>query len=426
MSLPNPPTVADGAAPTKSGAAYVALSPSGKALVELLRKVARVGIQYQLMNQILEPSGVMVLPRTPPIQLDPHVAGLVAGDNPGEQLSRADSEEQLLLDQQLGVESKSGGRKSLQLANEDEDDSVSDNNERYYTPRPWDYRTPSPPSTISDLTDVPNQADLDDEVVQLVDPSQPSFDGGLVSQRHEQSNSGLSSSSDISNHGLGIQLAGADILHGSQKTQSQRSATTPNTTPSPTERQPPGVPSRYKLPKGKDHCNKQLLTKWRKDYSAHSNPLDPAEAAKIIADTRTSIIDLYLRENRTTSRAMNLLGEQATHDPLIMNLLDKSAREKDAKLEKVYQVYLKYAKQEIKNPGSRKMWFPRAGGRNDENRDNDGGPPRKKRKGNGVANGKVVVIKLEDDDGISSSPYNLRVQTRRLRYDKLIKGETAW
>ena len=91
----------------------MALSPSGKALVELLQKVARVGIQYQLINQILEPSGVMVLPRTPPIKLDPHVAELVAGDSPGERLSRADSEEQLLLDQQLSIDSKSGGRRSL-------------------------------------------------------------------------------------------------------------------------------------------------------------------------------------------------------------------------------------------------------------------------------------------------------------------------
>ncbi|KAL8878297.1 MAG: hypothetical protein Q9198_003857, partial [Flavoplaca austrocitrina] len=200
-------------------------------------------------------------------------------------------------------------------------------------------------------------ADLDDEILQLANPSQPSFDGGLVSQRHEESNRGLSSSSNISNHGLETQSAGADNIHGSQ-TQSERSATTPNTTTSPTDRQPPGIPSRHKLPKGKEHSNKQLLTKWRKDYSALSNPLYPTEAAKIIADTRTSIVDLYLRENRTTSRAMNLLGEQATHDLLIMNLLDKSAREKDGRLERVYQVYLKYAKQEIKKPGSRKTWFP--------------------------------------------------------------------
>ncbi|KAL9618499.1 MAG: hypothetical protein Q9204_008396, partial [Flavoplaca sp. TL-2023a] len=374
---------------------------------------------------ILEPSGVMVLPRTPPIQLDPHTAGLVAGDSPGERLSAANSKEQLLLDQQLGVESKSSGRKSLQVANEDEDESLSDNNERYYTPRPWDYRTPSPPLTISDLTDIPNPADLDDKILQLADPPQPSSDASSVSQRHEESNSGHSTSSDISNHGFETQSARVDLLHGSQ-TQSKRSATTPNTTPSPTDRQPPGVPSRHKLSKGKDHRNKQLLTKWRKDYSALSSPLDAAEAAKIIADTRTSIVDLYLRENRTTSRAMNLLGEQATHDPLIMNLLDKSAREKDPILEKVFQVYLKYAKQEIKNPGSRQTWFQKAGGRNDENGDNDDGPPRKKRKGNGVANGEVVLIKLEEHDGISSSPYNLRVQTPRLRYDKLIKGENAW
>ncbi|KAL8878408.1 MAG: hypothetical protein Q9192_008456, partial [Flavoplaca navasiana] len=176
MSLPNPLTDPDSARPTEPVAADMALSPSGNALVELLRKVARVGIQYQLVNQILEPSGVMVLPRTPSIRLDPHAAGLVDGDSPGERLSTANSEEQLLLDQQLGVDSKSGGRKSLQLANEDEDDSVSDTNERYYTPRPWDYRTPSPPLTISDLTDAPNPVDLDDETLQLADPSQPSPD----------------------------------------------------------------------------------------------------------------------------------------------------------------------------------------------------------------------------------------------------------
>ncbi|KAL9023628.1 MAG: hypothetical protein Q9180_008163, partial [Flavoplaca navasiana] len=98
---------------------------------------------------------------------------------------------------------------------------------------------------------------------------------------------------------------------------------------------------------------------------------------------------------------MNLLGEQATHDPLIMNLLDKSAREKDAKLERVFQVYLKYAKQEIKNPGSQKMWFPKAGGRNDENGDNDDDPPKKKRRVNRVAD---AVIQVEEDDGTFSSP----------------------
>lgn len=308
------------------------------------------------------------------------------------------------------------------MANEDQDESVSDNNERYYTPRPWDYSTSSPPLTISDLTEAPKLADLDDENLQLADPAQPSSDAGLVSRRHEGSNRELSTSSDISNHGLETQSAGADVFHGSQM-QSHRSAITPDTTPSPTGRQPPGVLSRHKLPKGKDHHNKQLLTRWRKDYRTLSNPLDPAKAARIIADTRTSIVDLYLRENRTTSRAMNLLGEQATHDPLIMNLLDKSAREKDARLERVFQVYLKYAKQEIKNPGSRKIWFPKAGGCNDENGDNDGGPPNKKRRVTGTAD---AVIKLEEEDGTPSSPYNLRMQTPRMRYDKLIKGEPGW
>ncbi|KAL9007355.1 MAG: hypothetical protein Q9180_009683, partial [Flavoplaca navasiana] len=108
---------------------------------------------------------------------------------------------------------------------------------------------------------------------------------------------------------------------------------------------------------------------------------------------------------------------QATHDPLIMNLLDKSAREKDARLEKVFQVYLKYAKLEIKNPGSRKVWFPKAGGRNEHD---EIGPPKKRRRVTGTAD---AVIKLEEGDGTPSSPYNLRTQTPRLRYDKLIKGE---
>ena len=283
------------------------------------------------------------------------------------------------------------------MANEDVDESVSDTNERYYTPRPWDYRTPSPPLTISDLTEVPKLADFDDEILQLADPSQPPQDVGSVSQRHEKSNSGHSSSSDILKHGLETQPARADVLHGSQ-TQSQRSATTLNTTPNLTDRQPPEVQSRHKFSKRKDRRNKQLLTNWRKNYSTQSTQLDPTKVAKIIADTRTSIVDLYLHENRTTSRAMNLLGEQATHDPLIMTLLDKSTREKDARLEKVFQVYLKYAKQEIKKPGSRKTWFSRAGDRNGGDEDQESGtdvPPKKKRRVTGIAD---AVIKLEEDD----------------------------
>ncbi|KAL8882521.1 MAG: hypothetical protein Q9192_007568, partial [Flavoplaca navasiana] len=256
--------------------------------------------------------------------------------------------------------------------------------------------------------------DLDDETLQLADPSQPSPDAGSVSRRHEESNCGLSNSSDNSNHGLETQSAGANVLHGSQKTQSQRSATTPDTTPSPIGRQPSGVPSRHKLAKERDHQNKQLITKWRQDYNAQSTPLDPTKATKIIADTRTSIVDLYLREHRTTSRAMNVLGEQATRDPLMMNLLNKSAREKDDRLEKVFQVYLKYAKQEIKNPGSRQRWFPKTGGRSDGDEDHESRtemPPKKKRRAARIVD---AVIKVEDEDGTSSSPYNLRMQTPRL------------
>ncbi|KAI4229414.1 MAG: hypothetical protein L6R36_000868 [Xanthoria steineri] len=113
----------------------------------------------------------------------------------------------------------------------------------------------------------------------------------------------------------------------------------------------------------KERWDALLLTQWR--ARRHFEPLTPEKTAEITATTKTA---------------------EATHDPSVMILLDQPGRAQHEIREKVFQVLLRYAKQEVKHPGSRKRWFQPSAQRDHEedvkalDSSTDSSPPGKRRR----------------------------------------------
>ncbi|KAI4282676.1 MAG: hypothetical protein L6R38_002766 [Xanthoria sp. 2 TBL-2021] len=496
----------------------MALDPVNKAIVDMLKVQFAAGtLQLDLVNEVMEPWVEIVLPEPPyrnrSTEREPQQPNPIVADNQPTASSSSEVDIQNILDGQLRVEGERSVRQDVEIASHgNEAGSVSETNERYYTPRPWDYHTPSPPSTISDLTDLPDsdedgsepdlflarseanpgardrevqrhadlpaeqtsssivaEGDQDQETPEFpADTTANPIDAFLITRIQDVVAFAAQKSNEAGNPILGqalnallkrsvhnprlLNLLGA-ICGGRQTEIRARhfkillkyewaQLNYENRLPKWYSNLPLASRERLalsekpldkiKLRKGafrdaKKRWNELLLTQWRERHDIEPpQPLTPQKVAEIIARTRKSIEKLYEAGKTTISRAMNLLGEQATHDPAVMMLLDERARAKNGTREKVFQIYLKYAKQELKRPGSRKKWFSRPDPPNNEDDvgAQDSGtefPPRKKRRLHRVADNGDPVIKEEDestssDVPVTSSPYNLRRKIPRRPY----------
>ncbi|KAI4254687.1 MAG: hypothetical protein L6R42_007095 [Xanthoria sp. 1 TBL-2021] len=501
-------------------AAYMALDPVNKAIVDMLKVQFEAGtLQLDLVNEVLEPWVKVVLPGPPyrnrSTERTPQQPDTVVADNQPTASSSSEVDVQNLLDGQLRVEGERPVKKDVEIGTHDEEEgSGSDTNERYYTPRPWDYHTPSPPSTISDLTDLPDTDDdgsepglyrarsdanhrtrdqevqghpnlpadiisisIDAEVEE--DQETPKFpadttanpiDALLITKIQDAVAFAAQKANEAGDPILGQVLNALlnrsvhnprllnllDAICGGRQTETrarhfkillkyehsqleygkqlpkwysdlplasrQRLALS---------EKPLDMNKLYKraFRDAEKRWNELLLTQWRDRHNIEPPPpLTPQKVAGIITRTRKSIEQFYEAGKTTISRALNLLGEQATRDPAVMILLDEPARANNGTREKVFQIYLKYAKQELKRPGSRKKWFSRPDRPNNEDdlKAQDSGtefPPRKKRRLHRVAEIDDPVIKEEDESTssdviVTSSPYNLRSKTARRPYGR--------
>ena len=472
-SFPGPVRL-DAQRPLVRSAAFRALTPANKALVDMLKVEFGAGnLQLDLINEVLEPWLHIVLPEPPyrprkrergPPQPDAvveDVQPLVSSTSDAEMQvsSTSDAEMQDILDGQMET-------------HHDGEGSVSTTNERYYTPMPLDYRTPSPPSTISDLTEAPG----------------PDHDGTEPDAHHLQSDTNLEAQ-DQEVSGNPDHLAALNTMGSDQESLESPAAAAASPIKEAAAASPinallitiiqdavnvaaqkaneagdplfgqclnallkrsilnprllnllwavcrgkitgtrakhikillkyeaaqieyqSNVPRWYsnlalanqqrvalseeplekirftksEFEDAKERWDALLLTQWR--ARRHFKPLTPEKTAEITATTKTAVESLYRAGRRTRSRAMNLLSEEATHDPSVMILLDKPGRAQHEIREKVFQVLLRYAKQELKRPGSRKQWFQRSAQRGHEDdaeaqdSSTDSSSPRKRRR----------------------------------------------
>ncbi|KAI4229413.1 MAG: hypothetical protein L6R36_000867 [Xanthoria steineri] len=165
-SFPGPVRL-DAQRPLVRSAAFQALTPANKALVDMLKVEFGAGnLQLDLINEVLEPWLHIVLPEPPypsrnrqqgPPQPDAVIEDAQSlvpstGDAERQVSSTSDAEMPLSSTSDAGMQDILDGQMETYY---DGEGSVSIRNERYYTPMPLDYRTPSPPSTISDLTEAP-------------------------------------------------------------------------------------------------------------------------------------------------------------------------------------------------------------------------------------------------------------------------------
>ncbi|KAL8848104.1 MAG: hypothetical protein Q9221_006861 [Calogaya cf. arnoldii] len=105
---------------------------------------------------------------------------------------------------------------------------------------------------------------------------------------------------------------------------------------------------------------RQKLALWEEPFDGNYDLHDTAAKAKDLWDERqleNASTSYTIAEERPPCLAMNLILEQAMLHPFVMTFLDEPARANIAAREKVFQVYLKFAKQEVEKPGSRTKWF---------------------------------------------------------------------
>ncbi|KAL8644722.1 MAG: hypothetical protein Q9226_007623, partial [Calogaya cf. arnoldii] len=334
-----------------------------------------------------------------------------------------------------------------------EEGSISDSNARYYSPRPWDYHTPSPPlSATSDLTlpsslsDVPSSFDerSEPDLTRAQSPTAGSEGLTEILDRHYEADMSdfardrleellgseelqekpepFSDSTSPLLNALNITKLQGFIKHATQKANAvedpimrqamitllKRSAHNPdllNLFAATARREKTTAQTRdfeillsyersrlnyeSKLPEWyadlplgtrqklalseepfdgscelhdtsadvKDLWDEVLLTQYKEEYN--SNPvfaLPTSKVLSIVSATRKRINELNDSGETTTCLAMNL-REQAMIHPFVMALLDEPARAKNATREKIFQVYLKFAKQEVEKAGSRTKWF---------------------------------------------------------------------
>ena len=455
-SFPRPVRL-DRQRPLAASAAFQALTPANKSLVDILKVEFGAGnLQLELINQVLEPWVQIVLPEPPyrpwsrqrrPPQPDAvveDVQPLVSstGDAEMQVSSTSDAEMQDILDEQMET-------------HHDGEGSVSTTNERFYTPMPLDYRTPSPPSTISDLTEVPGpdhdgtepdaphlQSDTNLEAQDQEVSGNPDYLAALNTMGSDQESlesPAAAAASPIKKAAAAspinaflITIIQDAVKMAAQKANEagdplfaqclnallKRSILNPRLLnllwavcrgrmtetrakhikillkyeAAQIEYQS-NVPRWYsnlalanqqrvalseepletirftqsEFDDAKERWDALLLTQWR--AQRHFEPLTPEKTAEITATTKTAVESLYRAGRRTRSRAMKLLSEEATHVPSVMILLDEPGRAQHENREKVFQVLLRYAKQEVKHPGSHQRWFQKSAQRDHEEYD---------------------------------------------------------
>ncbi len=475
-SFPRPVRL-NGQRPLAASAGFQALTPANKSLVDILKVEFGAGnLQLELINEVLEPWVQIVLPEPPyrpwsrqrrPPQPDAvveDVQPLVSstGDAEMQVSSTSDAEMQVssTSDAEMQVSSTSDAEMQDSLDGQmeilhDGEGSVSTTNERYYTPRPLDYRTPSPPSTVSDLTEVPGpdhdgtepdapplQSDTNLEAQDQEVSGNPDYLAALNTMGSDQESlesPAAAAASPIKKAAAAspinaflITIIQDAVKMAAQKANEagdplfaqclnallKRSILNPRLLnllwavcrgrmtetrakhikillkyeAAQIEYQS-NVPRWYsnlalanqqrvalseepletirftqsEFDDAKERWDALLLTQWR--AQRHFEPLTPEKTAEITATTKTAVESLYRAGRRTRSRAMKLLSEEATHVPSVMILLDEPGRAQHEIREKVFQVLLRYAKQEVKHPGSHQRWFQKSAQRDHEEYD---------------------------------------------------------